>query len=95
MFRREMAEDAGMLFRMQRRENQQFWMRNTCIPLDLLFLDDDGTIVGIAENARTLNDDLVEVGCPASWVLEVNAGWSRRHGVVAGQVATIPNEARW
>ena len=94
MYRRSMPEDSGMLFRMGERENHQFWMKNTCIALDLLFVDDDGLIVGIAENAPTLNLGLREVGCPSSWVLEVNAGWSRRHGVAAGQWLTIPSEAR-
>ena len=94
MFRQQLAEDHGMLFRMGKRDDHQFWMRNTCMPLDLLFVEDDGLIVGIAENAPTLNDGLQTVGCPSSWVLEVNAGWSRRHGVVAGQHMAIPSEAR-
>ena|SRR5215467_2817697 len=94
MFRTHMAEDRGMLFRMGRREDHQFWMRNTCIPLDLLFVEDDGLIVGIVENAPTLNDEERGVGCPSTWVLEVNAGWTRRHGVRAGQRLTIPDEAR-
>jgi uncharacterized membrane protein (UPF0127 family) len=60
-------------------------MHNTCIPLDLLFIDEDGLIVGIVESAPTLNDDSRGVGCPSRFVLEVNAGWSRRHGVRPGQ----------
>jgi uncharacterized membrane protein (UPF0127 family) len=95
MFRRSLDEDKGMLFRMDEHENHQFWMKNTCIPLDIMFVDDDGLIVGIVENVPTLNTSpLREVGCPSSWVLEVNAGWSRRHGVVAGQKMSIPDDAR-
>jgi uncharacterized membrane protein (UPF0127 family) len=95
MFRKSLGEDSGMLFRMDEHENHQFWMKNTCLPLDMLFIDDDGLIVGIVENVPTLNTSpLREVGCPSSWVLEVNAGWSRRHGVVAGQKLSIPDEAR-
>jgi len=93
MYRKQMAEDRGMLFRLDRREHV-FWMRNTCIPLDMLFIDDDGLVVGIVENVPTLNDEHRTVGCPSSWVLETNAGWSRRHGVKAGQKMTIPREAR-
>ncbi|HEX7602742.1 MAG TPA: DUF192 domain-containing protein, partial [Polyangiaceae bacterium] len=66
------------------------WMHNTCISLDMMFIDEDGTIVGILENVPTLNDEARTVGCPSRYVLEVNGGWSRRHGVSAGQKAVIP-----
>ena len=49
-----------------------------------------GLIVGIVENAPTLNNESRSVGCPSRWVLEVNAGWSRRHGVRAGQHLVLP-----
>jgi uncharacterized membrane protein (UPF0127 family) len=90
MYRRSMAEDQGMLFDLRAREDHQFWMHNTCIPLDLLYVDDDGLIVGIVENAPTLDDGARGVGCPSRYVLEVNAGWSRRHGVRAGQRLALP-----
>ncbi len=92
MYRKQMDDDAGMLFRMER-EVHTFWMHNTCIPLDMLFLDTDGFIVGIVENAPTLNDGPRSVGCPSAWVLEMNAGWSRKHGVKAGQRVTLPPDA--
>jgi hypothetical protein len=88
-----MADDRGMLFALVR-EDHSFWMHNTCIPLDLLYVDDDGLIVGIVENAPTLDDAPRSVGCPSRFVLEVNAGWTRKHGVKAGQRMTIPAEAR-
>ena len=90
MFRTSMDADHGMLFDFGERNVQQFWMHNTCIPLDMLFVDEDGFIVGIVENAPTLNDESRGVGCPSRYVLEVNAGWSRRHGVRAGQHALLP-----
>jgi uncharacterized membrane protein (UPF0127 family) len=90
MYRTQMPEDAGMLFRLGERTVHRFWMHNTCIPLDLLYVDDDGTIVGIVENAPTLNDDERSVPCRSSFVLEVNAGYCRRHGVRAGQHVTLP-----
>ena len=90
MYRRRMPEERGMLFHLRAREDHQFWMHNTCIPLDLLYIDDDGLLVGIAENAPTLSDDTVSVGCPSRYVLEVNAGWTRRHGVKAGQKVNLP-----
>jgi uncharacterized membrane protein (UPF0127 family) len=90
MYRRSMSADHGMLFDLRVREDHKFWMHNTCIPLDLLYIDEDGLIVGIAENAPTMSDDSIGVGCPSRWVLEVNAGWSRRHGVKAGQRLNLP-----
>ena len=94
MYRKAMADDRGMLFRLDSRRIHTFWMHNTCIPLDIMFLDDDGTLVGVAEAAPTLDDDVRSVPCPSSWVLEVNAGWTRKHGVTPGQKMTIPASAR-
>jgi uncharacterized membrane protein (UPF0127 family) len=85
MYRKSMGPDRGMLFDLRVRDDHKFWMHNTCIPLDLLYIDEDGLLVGIVENAPTLDDDSRGVGCPSRWVLEVNAGWSRRHAVKAGQ----------
>ncbi len=94
MYRKSMPERAGMLFDLRSREEHPFWMHNTCIPLDLIYVDEDGFIVGIVENAPTLNDVPRTVDCPSRYVLEVNAGWARRHGVRAGQAMTLPSEAR-
>lgn len=90
MYRTSLADDRGMLFDLGTREDHKFWMHNTCIPLDLLYLDTDGLIVGIVENAPTLNDEPRGVECPSQYVLEVNAGWTRRHGVKAGQFVPLP-----
>lgn len=94
MYRQSMPEEHGMLFRLEERREHTFWMHNTCLPLDMLFVDDDGTVVGIVEGAAPLTDTTRTVGCPSSWVLEVNAGWCRRHGVRAGQKMGIPPAAR-
>ncbi|HEY4118295.1 MAG TPA: DUF192 domain-containing protein, partial [Byssovorax sp.] len=85
MFRRSMPEDHGMIFLFPTKEDHSFWMHNTCIPLDMLYIDDDGLVVGIEENTPTMSDDTFSVGCSSKYVLELNAGWCRRHGVVAGQ----------
>lgn len=90
MYRTSMPEDRGMLFRMPRREEQIFWMRNTCISLDMLFLDDDGTVVGILENVPTLNEEQRTVRKPSRFVLETNGGWCKAHGVKAGMKAKLP-----
>ncbi len=89
MYRTSLAEDRGMLFVMERKV-QHFWMKNTCLPLDMLFIDADGTISGILENVPTLNEDERTIGCPTTYVLEVNAGWTRRHGVRPGSQVTLP-----
>jgi uncharacterized membrane protein (UPF0127 family) len=94
MYRRSMPDDHGMLFDLHTRSDHQFWMHNTCIPLDMVFVDVDGLVVGIVENAPTLDDSPRGVGCPSRYVLEVNAGWTRKHGVKAGQHMAIPAEAR-
>jgi uncharacterized membrane protein (UPF0127 family) len=93
MFRTTMPEDHGMWFDLGERDIHPFWMHNTCISLDLLYLDEDGLVVGIVENAPTLNDEPRGVACPSAYVLEVNAGWARRHGVRAGMRAVIPPRA--
>jgi hypothetical protein len=90
MYRKQMGEAEGMLFYIDEKKVQTFWMHNTCIPLDMLFIDDDGTIVGIVESAPVLDDGAREVDCPSRYVLEVNAGWTRRHGVKPGQRVVLP-----
>ncbi len=90
MYRKQMGEDEGMFFFIDERKVQTFWMHNTCIPLDMLFIDDDGTIVGIVESAPVLDDGARQVDCASRYVLEVNAGWTRRHNVKPGQRVTLP-----
>jgi uncharacterized membrane protein (UPF0127 family) len=89
MYRKKLADNKGMLFVWKQPSIHTFWMHNTCIPLDMLFIDRDGYIAGIVENAPTLNDDGRSIDCPVTYVLEVNAGWSRRHGVAPGQQVKI------
>ena len=86
MYRTQMPADAGMIFVFERERKLSFWMRNTCIPLDMLFVAEDGTIVNVEENVPTLTDrTFTSGGCPAKYVVELNAGWARAHGVKAGQ----------
>ena len=93
MFRTHMDAGAGMLFDFPGTPSvRSFWMRNTCIPLDMLFITDDGFIAGIVENVPTLNEASRSIPCPVRYVLEVNAGWTRAHGVRAGQRAKLPGE---
>jgi len=89
MYRTKLDADAGMLFSWNNEEPRSFWMMNTCIPLDMLFIAADGTIVGILEQVPTLNTLPRGVPCAAAHVLEVNAGWTRQHGVKPGQKVDI------
>lgn len=89
MYRTSLGADSGMLFPFPDERPRHFWMRNTCIPLDMLFLDRAGTIVGLLEQVPTLNTLDRSVPCPAAYVLELNAGWARAHGVRPGQRVEI------
>lgn len=85
MWRRELPGGKGMLFVFPGEGSvQSFWMRNTLIPLDMLFIDREGVIVGIVQNAvpRTLTSR--SVGKPSKYVLEVPGGWTQEKGIRAG-----------
>jgi uncharacterized protein len=91
MYRKHLAPDAGMLFIFEQEEPHSFWMHNTLIPLDIMFIKSDWTVLGIVENATPLTDTLRNVPGASQYVLEVNAGYSRRHGLQAGSaVKYIP-----
>jgi uncharacterized membrane protein (UPF0127 family) len=94
MYRKSLADDKGMLFVWSSPTVHTFWMHNTCIPLDMIFIDRENFIAGIVENAPPLTDEGRSVDCPSAYVLEVNAGWSRKHGVTAGQPVLIEGVAR-
>ena len=90
MYRTKLPDAQGMLFSWGGQEQPRtFWMHNTCIPLDMMFIARDGTITGILEQVPTLNDEPRGVPCPAAYVLEVNAGWSRAHGVKPGTTVHV------
>lgn len=89
MYRTSLPDTEGMLFIFERSRKLSFWMRNTCLPLDMIFVAEDGTIVHIEENTPTLTDQTFPSGCPAKYVVEVAAGWTRARGVKAGQKLAI------
>src|SRR5215475_7651922 len=84
MFREHLPPDQGMLFLMSEERSWPFWMRNTLIPLDLIYIARDLTIAGIVENAEPRTDTLREVGKPSLFVLEVNGGFCAAHKIAAG-----------
>jgi len=92
MFRTSMAEQAGMIFLLERPGVYPFWMKNTLIPLDMFWTDTTGKVVWIAESVPPCQAD----PCPeyppkavASYVIETNAGFAKRHAVKVGDVVTL------
>lgn len=84
MWRRELKPGRGMLFLFDHDEDHSFWMRNTLIPLDMVFLAADGTVVGIVESTVPLSLESRSVGRPSRNVLEVPGGWSSSAGLRTG-----------
>lgn len=84
MHREEMAEDHGMLFDFGETRPVSMWMKNTLIPLDMLFLREDGTIARIARNARPFDLTPIPSGEPVRYVLELNGGAAARLGAAEG-----------
>lgn len=84
MFRRSMAADHGMIFPMNPPRPASFWMKNTYIPLDIVFIGPDHRIIRIAENATPLSLDLIDCPDPAAAVLELNGGTAKARGIAVG-----------
>ncbi|HCO55916.1 DUF192 domain-containing protein [Pelagibacterium nitratireducens] len=84
MFREELAPDAGMLFDFIDERPTSFWMQNTLIPLDMLFIKADGEIVRIHENAIPMDTTPIPSGEPVRFVLEIPGGRSAELGLEAG-----------
>lgn len=86
MYRPALADDEGMLFSWPSEQKRSFWMQNTCLALDMLFVQEDGTISKILENVPPMNTEKRRSDpCAVAHVLEVRAGWSRTYGVEPGQ----------
>jgi len=84
MYRRELPEGKGMLFDMGEERPAVFWMKNTYVSLDMIFIRGDGSIASIAENTKPLSEERISSGTPVRGVLEVVAGTSKRYGIVPG-----------
>ena len=84
MNRHFMPADRGMLFEFPTEEPVAFWMENTFIPLDMIFIRHDGIVVGIAANAEPLSETAIPSGAPANGVLELNGGIAASIGLRSG-----------
>lgn len=90
MFRTSMAPDAGMLFDFKQEQMASFWMRNTLIPLDMLFIKADGTILNIHQRAIPRDETGINSIGPVRAVLELNGGTASRLGIKAGDKVEHP-----
>jgi len=90
MFRRTMAPDAGMLFHYKTPTLATMWMRNTLIPLDMLFVDAQGRIVNIHERAVPQSLDVIAAAAPVRAVIELNGGTAARLGIAPGDRVQHP-----
>jgi uncharacterized membrane protein (UPF0127 family) len=90
MFRRAMAADAGMLFEFDHLEPASFWMKNTVIPLDMLFIAPDGTIADFHERAVPMSLDPITSDRPVRAVLELNGGTVEKLGIKRGDKVVHP-----
>ena len=84
MHRRQMAADAGMLFDFKRDGQVSMWMRNTVLPLDMLFVDRDGIVRKIHQRAVPFSETVISSDAPVRAVLELNGGTASRLGLKPG-----------
>jgi len=91
MYRKDLPESHGMLFLFPREQPLSFWMKNTPLPLDIIFINAAHTIVSIAANTTPFSEEPLPSGPPAQFVLEVNAGFCQRHDITVGSRIEMPN----
>jgi hypothetical protein len=90
MFRKELPEGRGMLFDFHREQEVGFWMQNTYIPLDMIFIQGDGRILRIEANTQPLSTKLIPSNGPVRAVLEVIGGTAEKLGIAAGDRVASP-----
>ena len=93
MYRTNLAPDTGMLFLFRTPKVQTFWMKNTLIPLDMIFVGADMKVVGVVANAEPKTLTSRQVDGPSQYVVEVNGGWAKAHGVGAGTPVSFAHVA--
>ena len=84
MYRKTLPDHGGMLFVMEKNEEQSFWMKNTYVALDIIYINTDKKIVSIAKQAKPLDETPLPSNGIAKYVLEVNAGFADAYGLQAG-----------
>lgn len=89
MFRRYLPPMEGMYFIFEKQAVQSFWMKNTYIPLDMIFIDETMRVVGILESVEPETTTTRHVTSPSKYVLEVNAGFAQKWGISIGTPVTV------
>ena len=89
MNRKSMKDSNAMLFIFTNMQMRSFYMKNTLIPLDIIYLDNNNTIVSIKENAKPLDETSLPSGTPAQFVLEINGGLSKQLNIEVGDKMTF------
>lgn len=84
MYRSSLPESEGMLFLYDHEEELGFYMANCYISLDMIFLNRDKVVVGVIKRAKPMDPTVLSIGKPSQYVLEVNGGFTDRHGVELG-----------
>jgi uncharacterized membrane protein (UPF0127 family) len=90
MHRKSMPQDHGMLFDFQSEGPVSMWMKNTYIPLDMIFVARDGRILSVVTDTEPLSERIISSGAPAYAVIELNAGAARRISLAAGDTVRHP-----
>ncbi len=90
MFRKSMPENHGMLFDFDYEQSVAFWMHNTPLPLDMVFIAADGTVKRIEKKATPYSDNAIPAGAPVRYVLEINGGRADALGLAPGDKVLIP-----
>ena len=91
MDRKEMPTDHGMIFAFPREDIQRFWMKNTLISLDMIFVNTSHEVVGVVPDAEPMTLDERTVGIPSAYVVEVNGGFAKKNGIASGTRVEFKN----
>lgn len=91
MYRHALADDRGMIFVFSDEQVRDFWMKNTFIPLDIVYLDNTGKVVAIRQ-MKARDETSVSSDAPAQYAIEVNAGAARQAGVKEGTTIFLPDK---
>lgn len=94
MFRKTMAPDHGMLFAFGETRQVMMWMKNTDLPLDMLFLAKDGKVETVRANAVPQSEAIIDSGVPVDYVVELNAGTAKRLSIAPGARVSLPANLR-
>jgi uncharacterized protein len=89
MFRPYLPDSVGMLFIFERPDTNSFWMKNTSIPLDIIYVGPDKKIISIAENTRPYSEKSIPSGGIVQYVVEVNAGFTKSNNIQSGDAISF------